>query len=818
MLIGTPDQSVAALGVPDSQHEPPKESSDSLSRRPGRWMHLVAVLWTFVLAGATLAPALARGWMLGTYDLLGYQGLTSRSGVVLHGSYANSDIMNEMVQWTALNWTEVHHGVLPLWNPYNGQGLPLAFNWQAASFGIPSLVGYLFPLRFAYTAGVVATLVIAGTGAYFFARVLRMGFLGSIMVATVFELSGPLMGWLGYPHGQVMAWGGWLFAAGVLVVRGTRPVASIALLAAVIACSLYSGQPETFVLMLGALAVFVVVLLGVRALAPQLDFEPGPIRRPATNLAIAIAAGVALGAPLLLPGVQLTNASVRSVPTSSSALSPLHDLFYLIFSSFDGVPVPGNIAFGRSYYYNEFAAYVGLIALVLGAVAVVTGFRRHRPEVLATFAVVVAAGVVAFFAPLEAVLYRIPVIREIDLLRALMPLSLGLATLAGFGLDEVVRRPRARAVRLTLLNGFAGSAVLLLAIWLFGRGGAYKGLPRVALGFASHVRAESFVWPTVSVAVGLAAAALVWWRPRLRMVAAGCLLVCESLFLIAAGSIQVASSPNGFPPTPAVAKLQHAVGSSTVATGRNDYCSIGVTADANIGYQLHEVYAYDPIVPKSDFTAWRRETGTSAGLELLNEYCPAVTTVGEARLLGAAYVLEAAGAPGPQGASFVTELKVPRTKSLQATYQGIPLPPVADVNEDLYRVPGAAQATLIRIASLDAALPRIDAPGVPVRVDDSNPGRWSLTTDASTPTVLRLHLSDVPGWHASMDGRPLGLESLAGFMLQARIPPGHHQIQLSYWPATFTVGLVLALVTAIALAIALGVEAVRRARSRRTET
>ena len=71
-------------------------------------------------------------------------------------------------------WTQVHHGQLPLWNPYEALGMPLAFNWQTAAFSVPALVGYLFPLRLAFTVEVMLTLVIAGTGVYALCRVLGL--------------------------------------------------------------------------------------------------------------------------------------------------------------------------------------------------------------------------------------------------------------------------------------------------------------------------------------------------------------------------------------------------------------------------------------------------------------------------------------------------------------------------------------------------------------------------------------------------------------------------------------------------------------------
>jgi ABC-type nitrate/sulfonate/bicarbonate transport system permease component len=60
----------------------------------------------------------------------------------------------------------------------------------------------------------------------------------------------------------------------------------------------------------------------------------------------------------------------------------------------------------------------------------------------------------------------------------------------------------------------------------------------------------------------------------------------------------------------------------------------------------------------------------------------------------------------------------------------------------------------------------------------------------------------------------LKLEPFSGVMLQAIVPPGHHTIELSYWPSAFTVGLGLAVGSAVGLAIALVTTWVRRRRKR----
>ena len=61
-------------------------------------------------------------------------------------------------------------------------------------------------------------------------------------------------------------------------------------------------------------------------------------------------------------------------------------------------------------------------------------------------------------------------------------------------------------------------------------------------------------------------------------------------------------------------------------------------------------------------------------------------------------------------------------------------------------------------------------------------------------------------------GKPLALSTFSGVMMQARIPPGTHTVELAYWPGSFTVGLVLAGAGIVGLG---AIPIVARARRRR---
>ena len=733
-------------------------SSADQDAEPSRvWGIVDAIgLAVVVLAGvAVLIPALVHGTSLGPYDILQSTGLTKVPNQKAHNT-STLDQISLFIPWTNLVWTQVHQGHLPLWNPYSALGMPLAFNWESAPFSLPVLVGYLFPVRLAYTAQVIVTVAIAGTGVYVFGKLLRLGVLGCIMGAIAFELSGPFIALLGWPYSSVMCLGGWLLAAVVLVLRGTKRARAVVVLAVVFAFIIYAGDPEVVLLLGGSAAIFAVGILLLRV--PALGGS-GPLVRPVVDLALGVVAGSALAAPLILPGLEVAKGSNRNVvgPALGPKGLPPQELLHLIFQGFDGLPLAHNEWFGVSAY--EFtAAYIGVTALVLAITAVVVRWRQ--PEVRSIALVALAMGLLAFLPPLVSFLddsvYRI------YWTFALAPLLLALAVLAGMGMDVLVTSHSERRVRRVLGTGFAAMAVLLGIVWLVGR----RGLTPSQLTIRSH----SFIWPTIEVVVGLVVVGvLTKMATKARAgtppgsasasvgnVAGSILLVVTTGFLLAAGAPLFSSTSQYPPTTPAVSSLQRAVGSGIVGFGVSPPypSSMGIMVNGNLLYNVQEFAVYDPLVPHSYFMLYGASTSVLSEYE--DVFSPTITSTRAARLYGISFILEPRGVPGPTGSVFDRSLG----------------------GEDLYRVPGAAAATLVPLRA-DGSLPAMYDDGVPVTVAHPTPNGWRMVTHGDRGSVLRLRLTNVPGWRATIDGKQVDVDPFARTMLQVRVPPGRHVVELT---------------------------------------
>jgi len=270
----------------------------------------------------------------------------------------------------------------------------------------------------------------------------------------------------------VASWLPWILTATRLLMDWRHPRRNGVALAVCVALQFYGGHPQVSLLGLLATAAYV---LWRTTLTPECRW-----RRLAAWCA-AVCAGTVLASPQLLPAFELALQSQRAGGLdetffTSYSFHPLLTATYL--SPFVlGAPSPeGSI---------ELMAYVGLLPVILAAVALLRGQGQERWF----FAVLGVVGIALAFGrwnPLYAYLQRVPVLNLFRVpARYLYWTSLSLAYLAALGADALLfaaRTGRASARALAWSGGafaLAGIALVTTAPGLEGAIAVWRWLPLI---------------------------------------------------------------------------------------------------------------------------------------------------------------------------------------------------------------------------------------------------------------------------------------------------------------------------------------------------
>lgn len=743
----------------------------------------VGAVAVFVLS--YLSPALKDGGSFGAYDAV--VPLTSLGSglypLVPHNSL-NSDGISQMAAWNAFNWRAIHHLQFPLWNDLTLLGVPHFLNFESATLSLPDLVSYLAPLRFAFLVAIAVKLLIAGTGVYVFCRVLGLRPLSSSFGAVVFMLSGAFASWLTWPLSDVLSWLGWLGALAILAYRWQGRRRYVALLAAATAFSIYGGFPEANVFAVITLAlVFGLSVIGVLLKHRSLS------ARGMVRIAAGLVAGVALAAPLWLPGLQVIAVAHRQTETGFPG-DPASALSLLVAPGYFGLPIKGSSWLLAGYNYYETAVYLGVIALVLTGVAVIRWCRL--PMVFALAATALAAVALSYqthsFHLVQNLLNHHG-LGAIEFLRMRSVLGLPVGVLAAVGLETMLR---ARGERYALSAYWFSTALLAAFVGVLW----YRASVGIA-GAELSLRHDSLIWPIGLVAATIVAGALfvangqMRHRPaarRLGLAGAAVLAGGEAAFLLFSGVGINSYSHNFYPETPAIARLKAIVGSELVGldtgnpTRDQAFEGVGFFPEVNLGYEVNEYAGHDPLLPQSYFTTWAAIPGSGKGGP--GFFVPDIDSATTARRYGVAWILEA---PDPS-------LGAPAGARYVATVAG----------ERLYAVPGAARFGFVGVA---ASRDRVTATAHPVA------STWTVRVRAPVRAELVVRITDVPGWHATVDGHAVVLGTPDGLMMQVSVAPGTHTIHLWYLPSRFVDGLFIALIVLLAFAVAGILPLVLRGRS-----
>ncbi len=728
------------------------------------------------LAAAFISPALKDGFAFGNYDLdLSLTSLTHGLYHAVHSPF-NGDAVSQMIAWNTLDWQMIHHGQFPLWNHFSVLGMPQFLNFESSVLSLPDIISYAFPLKLAFLVVVYVKFVLAGTGVYVFARVLSLRRASALFAGVTFMFSGAFASWVTWPLSDVAAWSGWLCAFGVLAYRQPRRLGYVAALGVAVAFSVYGGFPEANVMF-----VFVVTAVVIAAGASMLVLGRKISIRGCISVIAGSLFGVLLSAPLWFAGYPVISAGHRTHEGHYASL-PMRTLPQLFSQGYYGLPVGSNevthFQLARWNYY-ETVSYVGIAALVLCLLALIRGWRR--PAVLGLFfALVISLGLTyqpVDFHPLQSLEYHLSQISAIRFERMRIFSAFLIAMLAGCGLDMLVTSWSRRKTRLAFMVASAIGALAVVLVELNTRAQTLVDTQRA-------VRLASLEWPLI-IALALLVIAAIGSRVRgvtFAPLAVFAVLVTQIAWLFFSGVAIPTYSHSVFPVSPEVARLQSIVKTALVGLdgGNTDnvrlFAHVGLYPNVNIGYHIRLFAVHDPLVPRAYFLSWpdQRAAPERFGVGL---FTPDVNTATLARRYGISYVLVAPGLSAPLGMSYVTTL----------------------ADERLYRVGGAAQFS---VTGSGAHPGKADVVGI----SDNANGRYSFTVNVSptlsSPTLV-MRVTDLPGWHLTVDGHRVATSRYQQVMMSAPLPSGHHRIVLSYWPARLGYAIALACGSTVAFLAAL---------------
>lgn len=728
--------------------------------------------------------------------------------------------------WLSLEHHDLRTKALPLWNPYQGYGEPLAANMQSQPYYPLALLlaSYLTPRTYSWY--ILLRLYIAGLCAYFYLR-LFVSFVPALAGGAASLLAGYYLLLLTMPHLSVET----LIPAALLtaehLLRKPR-CSTLVSFAGVTMCVLFGGMPESALLLFTFVSLYFVWRLLTDADVGQHFWQA------AWRFGLGLGAGAGLAAFLLLPFLEYVKLSFNTHqagagPISGLAYDPvkisaLSYFFPLIFGhAGGGIVAPSG---------NGARNYVGLLAIFPASLAVYIIFRKTADpgvQKLRRLAIFFASTVFLIVLKRYGVtiineLGRLPYFRQTLLVKYEESLlSIALACLCAIGVhliwtNQISTRVQARALIFT---------ALLLATPLFAARTIYFEITQAA------VFPEVILWALgVPILLLLVLGVSFFFLKERPAAFSFCVVACIALDLslnyivpmyYVFGDLPVRSA-NPYVGAPFVNFLRRNTTDKERIFGRDGVLYPNWAS----AFQLSDIRDLDAMYYHKYFPFARnfiRDIYRPGESELFDRWTGGAKFTFSDPLARRLLTLSSVRyliSPDFEGSPFDPSFRQvyfqeahifenPAVLPRAAVYYSVSFAPnssgvlstLADPMLDLFQkaVLDSSQLTPAESAKLNPL-----AQNSPTRVDAGSitsykPQEVEITANPSRPGILVLNDSDYPGWKAEVDGHPQDWFSVNYMFRGVYLEPGAHKVRFVYRPESFELGVKISLATIAFLAI-----------------
>ncbi len=758
-------------------------------------------------------------------QVVGVQGCGTPTGACTRHAPGDPRVDPYAGSWALDPWGQVVHrelsnGEVPLWNPYQGIGMPLAGNMQSSVFDPLLAVFHIHPTLLVQDLSFLVALLLVGLGGYAAARSMRLSPLAATVAGSVYGLSGWFFDYSNNHWFSIYVYLPFAIACIEWILRSQRR-SPVVLLAVTMTATVFAGMPEPMFMSFAAIGIYALARLFI---GPRVEPRPQSALRLATGAAI----GLALAAPLLLLFGQYLPLSVNSHKGLADH-PPLTDSpgYFLNWLMPKITPVSTNL---HGYSRN----WVGLGAVLLATVGVTSSRARRRFPVWPLLIVFAVLALQIYGGRLVAWTRFIPVWSQ-----ALWPnfgtpiIACVVALLAAVGVE-------------TLRDGIVSKRGFLVGIGVLG----VIGLALVAIDerlFAvRHDVSFAGGWP-LALLVGIALLALVLVaRVPHRALIAVAIVVVEIVLLAPRGFYGPRESPY-----PSRSWLDYVTTHTESANGRV-FSSDGTLFPDTAGvYGLSDLRTIDALYVDRYWVYL--ENFISGGIldrfiaTGVTETAPNMAANPMFDILNVRYVLydRRSGADLPDNAK--SQYRLVFQGDGVKVYENQDVAPRAFVATDIHAAPDEAAAlrflrrgetvrtdgsvqlvvkdprTTAVIEADPADVPQQKTCNQPVtsstKVLSYSASTVKLAVDSSCNGLLVLGDEYYPGWSATVNGSDARIFATDVALRGVFVRAGHSIVEFRYRPSAFKIGIVLASLGVLAAALFLVVPVVvaRRRRVRATE-
>ncbi len=701
------------------------------------------------------------------------------------------DVYDVHLPFTVFAWRAIVRGRSPwiLQNVFGGHSL--AGSGQAGLFyPVNAIFGIMSP-AIAHRYWLLLHIWVAMTGAFLWSKQRWESAPGAAVTGVSYALSGFLVLHLVHmPLIVAAAWLPWPFFGFELLKQRWSPIGVGASVVGVAAVSA-SGHPQLMWILAAG--------LGFLILFDRDDRWRGSFRRVcATGL------GFGLGAVAILPLWLYSRTSVRPEVGKTEAFAtrlPARNLLTLVYPYLYGGHTVGSVdaPFASGGPYHEIAIAIGTTATMFALVAILLRWRDR--DVWVIVALVVATMVVALggSTPLGDLVFRfVPGARLFRIWpRYGVASGLAIAVLAGAGVREALERPR------TTGKALAGLAAVI------GLGGLW--LPHYA-SFATKIPSGPYGLiargAPLLVAVALVGAVSLWTENR----TAGGLFLLLICAIEAHAFAASAEWSNISIPENSVAELfdratPPVFGTPFAAEGGVDRWATNTYVFRNLsaGKGIFGINTYDALLDKEAVASFGDMTydGIIQTDDLWSGGWTADTLRVSTILIDHGFQLGPPWKYDGEVVGFNLDRWVTQPRLAEAyVVSDLIVAPHTSI-----RLRMKETATDLRLAAfVESGVPEVDtndAQNAPLSgaiggvISSDVVGSGRVVVDARRSALVVMSQTWIPGWSATVDGRPARLVRANGMTVGVPVTAGRHEVRLSFRPPGVAVGAIMAISSAL---------------------